>query len=56
MRAYYELWREHALTLRSSVGLQFSAGEEEQMETTLSAWGVGPGFGDEWLRLDGIAV
>jgi predicted amidohydrolase YtcJ len=55
MRAYYELWRRHGLTLRSSVGLQFSAGEEDQMEQTLRAWGVGPGFGDEWLRLDGIA-
>lgn len=55
MRAYYELWREHALTLRSSVGLEFNAGEEDRLEATLSAWGVGPGFGDEWLRLDGIA-
>jgi predicted amidohydrolase YtcJ len=25
------------------------------MARTLSAWGVGPGFGDEWMRIDGIA-
>jgi predicted amidohydrolase YtcJ len=55
MRAYYELWRERALTLRTSVGLELNAGDEERLERMLSAWGVGPGFGDEWLRIDGIA-
>ena len=55
MRAYFELWREHGLTLRTSVGLEFNAGEEARLERTLSAWGVGPGFGDEWLRLDTVA-
>ena len=55
MRAYFELWRDHALTLRTSVGLEVNAGEEERLERMLSAWGLGPGFGDEWLRLDGIA-
>lgn len=55
MRAYFELWREKRLTLRTSVGLEFNAGEEERIESTLSRWGVGPGFGDEWLRLDTIA-
>lgn len=55
MRAYFELWRDHALTLRTSVGLEVNAGEEERLERMLGAWGLGPGFGDEWLRLDGIA-
>ena len=55
MRAYYELWRDHALTLRTSVGLELNAGDEAKLEPMLDAWGVGPGFGDEWLRIDGIA-
>lgn len=55
MRAYFELWRDRALTMRTSVGLEVNAGDEEQLERTLNAWGVGPGFGDEWLRIDGIA-
>lgn len=55
MRAYYELWRERALTLRTSVGLEVNAGEEAHLERLLEAWGVGAGFGDEWLRLDCIA-
>jgi predicted amidohydrolase YtcJ len=55
MRAYFELWREHALTMRVSVGLELNAGEEGALEQMLGPWGVGPGFGDEWLRIDGIA-
>ena len=55
MRAYYELWRERALTMRVSVGLELNAGEEDRLEQMLAPWGVGPGFGDEWLRIDGIA-
>lgn len=55
MRAYFELWRERRLTIRTSIGLEVSAGEEERLAQMLGAWGVGPGFGDEWLRLDGIA-
>jgi predicted amidohydrolase YtcJ len=55
MRAYFELWREGALTLRTSVGLEVNAGEEAQLESMLSGWGVGVGFGDEWLRIDCIA-
>ena len=55
MRAYFELWRDRALTVRTSVGLELNAGEESRLEPMLAAWGVGPGFGDEWLRLDGIA-
>ena len=55
MRAYFELWRDRALTVRTSVGLELNAGEESRLEPMLAAWGVGPGFGDEWLRLDSIA-
>lgn len=55
MRAYFELWRDRALTMRTSVGLELNAGDERGLEPMLAAWGVGPGFGDEWLRLDGIA-
>lgn len=55
MRAYFDLWREGALTLRTSMGLELNAGEEEQLEQMLAPWGVGTSFGDKWLRLDGIA-
>jgi predicted amidohydrolase YtcJ len=55
MRAYFELWREGALTMRTSMGLELNAGEEADLEQMLSPWGVGSGFGDEWLRIDGIA-
>jgi predicted amidohydrolase YtcJ len=55
MRAYFELWREHALTMRVSVGLELNAGEEGGLEQMIAPWGVGPGFGDEWLRIDGVA-
>ena len=55
MRAYYELWRDRALTMRVSVGLELNAGEEARLEQMIAPWGVGPGFGDEWLRIDGIA-
>lgn len=55
MRAYFELWREGALTLRTSVGLEVNAGEEQRLEELLNGWGVGAGFGDEWLRIDCIA-
>jgi predicted amidohydrolase YtcJ len=55
MRAYFELWREGGLTMRVSMGLELNAGEEDQLEAMLAPWGVGPGFGDEWLRIDGIA-
>jgi predicted amidohydrolase YtcJ len=55
MRAYYELWRDRALTMRVSVGLELNAGEEARLEQMIAPWGIGPGFGDEWLRIDGIA-
>jgi predicted amidohydrolase YtcJ len=55
MRAYFELWRKGGLTMRVSMGLELNAGEEDQLDAMLAPWGVGPGFGDEWLRIDGIA-
>jgi predicted amidohydrolase YtcJ len=55
MQAYFDLWRERRLTMRTSVGLELNAGEEDGLERELAAWGVGSGFGDEWLRLDCIA-
>jgi predicted amidohydrolase YtcJ len=55
MRAYFELWREGALSMRVSMGLELNAGEEVRLEEMLAPWGVGSGFGDEWLRIDGIA-
>lgn len=55
MRAYFELWRERALTMRTSMGLELNAGEEDRLDEMIGPWGVGPGFGDEWLRIDGIA-
>jgi hypothetical protein len=55
MRAYFELWREGGLTMRTSMGLELNAGEEDLIDGMLAPWGVGPGFGDEWLRIDGIA-
>ena len=55
MRAYYELWREDGLTMRVSMGLELNAGEEGGLEAMIAPWGVGSGFGDEWLRIDGIA-
>ncbi|NNE37061.1 MAG: amidohydrolase family protein, partial [Gammaproteobacteria bacterium] len=55
MRAYYELWRNKELTMRVSMGLELNAGEEHKLDAMLAPWGVGAGFGDEWLRIDGIA-
>jgi predicted amidohydrolase YtcJ len=55
MRAYYELWREGKLTMRVSMGLELNAGEEYKMEGMLTPWGIASGFGDEWLRIDGVA-
>jgi predicted amidohydrolase YtcJ len=55
MRAYYELWREGRLTMRVSMGLELNPEDVDQLEERLQHWGVGTGFGDHWLRLDGIA-
>lgn len=55
MRAYYELWQEGKHTLRVSMGLELNPEDVDQLDDRLRNWGVGTGFGDEWLRLDGIA-
>ena len=55
MRAYFELWREGRLTVRVSMGLELNPEEVDQLAERLPNWGVGTGFGDHWLRLDGIA-
>jgi len=65
MRAYGELWSNKALTLRVSMNLNLDpkGTASDNVDSTLSAdellqkleeWGVGTGFGDRWLRLDGI--
>ena len=55
MRAYFDLWREGRLTLRVSMGLELNPEDVDQLADWLRNWGVGTGFGDHWLRLDGIA-
>ncbi len=55
MRAYFDLWREDRLTVRVSMGLELNPEEVDELESRLPQWGVGTGFGDHWLRLDGIA-
>lgn len=55
MRAYYELHREGKLVQRVSMGLELNPDRAEQLESMLAPLGITPGFGDHWLRLDGIA-
>jgi len=52
MRAYSEVWRQGKLSLR--VSMQMDLPFEDRTLADLSKWGVGPGFGDHWLRLDSI--
>jgi predicted amidohydrolase YtcJ len=52
MRAYSELWRQGKLTLR--VSMQLDLPFDDRALADLTGWGVGPGFGDHWLRLDSI--
>jgi len=52
MRAYSELSREGKLTLR--VSMQLDLPFDDRALADLTGWGVGPGFGDHWLRLDSI--
>jgi predicted amidohydrolase YtcJ len=52
MRAYSELWRQAKLTLR--VSMQMDLPFADRTVEDLTKWGVGPGFGDHWLRLDSI--
>jgi predicted amidohydrolase YtcJ len=53
MRAYYRLWRQGKLTLRVGLGLMIV--DPGDVEKSLSTWGLGVQFGDNWLRLDSIS-
>lgn len=55
MRAYAELHREGRLIQRVSMGLELNPDQADQLESLLAPVGVMTGFGDHWLRLDGIA-
>jgi len=52
MRAYYRVWRQGKLTGRVSVALDQP--DVSKAASNLAEWGVGPGFGDHWLRLDSV--
>ncbi len=55
MRAYNELRAREGLTLRVSMNLSLdNRRSAEELIQQLEEWGVGTGFGDPWLRLDGI--
>lgn len=54
MRLYHELRREGKLTLRISMGQDIGPGEADDIDEILGPLGVGPGFGDHWLRLDSL--
>jgi predicted amidohydrolase YtcJ len=54
MRAYQELARDGTLALRVSMGLAVNAVDADRLDAILGPWGVGPAFGDKWLRLDSI--
>ena len=55
IRAYYEMWRGGKLLERISAGLQVNPSDMETLEDMLKPFGVGMGFGDDWLRLDCLA-
>jgi predicted amidohydrolase YtcJ len=60
MRVYQDWRREGKLKLRVAMGLNTNdygvpAPNAEGMENLLKPWGVGPGFGDGWLRVDSLA-
>jgi predicted amidohydrolase YtcJ len=55
MRAYWHLWREKKLTMRVSMGLSVLNTDWDKLDGILGAWGVGPGFGDHWLRIDSVS-
>jgi predicted amidohydrolase YtcJ len=54
MRLYWSLRREGQLTMRVSMGIDVGAGQAEELDDILRPWGVGPGFGDHWLRFDSL--
>ena len=55
MRTYYEMWRNGKLLQRISAGLQVNPSDMDKLEDMLKPFGVGPGLGDAWLRLDCLA-
>ena len=55
MRGYQAARRAGRLKVRVSMGIDVSAGDWNRMDEVLAPWGVGPGFGDEWLRLDSVS-
>jgi predicted amidohydrolase YtcJ len=54
MRLYSSLRREGKLTLRISMGLDVGAGQADELDEILRPLGVGPSFGDHWLRMDSV--
>ena len=40
--------------MRVSMGIDVGAGQAEELDDILRPWGVGPRFGDHWLRFDSI--
>ena len=55
MRTYYGMWRAGKLLQRTSMGLQVNPSDMDTLEDMLKSFGAGPGFGDDWLRLDCLA-
>jgi hypothetical protein len=55
MRTYYEMWRAGKLLERISAGLQVNPSDMETLEDMLKPFGVSSAFGDNWMRLDGLA-
>lgn len=55
MRAYQLMRQAGRLKIRVSMGLDVTVGDWNRMDEILAPWGVGPGFGDEWLRLDSVS-
>jgi predicted amidohydrolase YtcJ len=55
MRAYQSMRRTGRLKIRVSMGIDVSPGDWDRMDEILRPWGVSPGFGDEWLRLDSVS-
>jgi predicted amidohydrolase YtcJ len=53
MRAYYRVWQKGKLTLRVSLGLDIP--DATNVQQMLGDWGIGPGFGDYWLRIDSLS-
>ena len=57
MVAYQRLWQNQELTLRIAmdVNVDHVNLSVEELEKELSAWGIRPPFGDEWLRVNGVS-